>query len=115
MCQLLRSLAISSGLLQRLTLLFKRDAGFPRVPVIIPEVDGVAAATVRIPLAAHVLGVHRHQVLPVAKAHEFVIGSHLDFVGGKCVGNVSRLHLDAQHPIGFFVDPHGRTAIFTQR
>ena len=68
------------------SLLAEDDGRLAGILVVIAEVDGIAAASIRIALAAQVLRMHRHQELVVAKTDEFVVGAISTLSEGKASG-----------------------------
>src|ERR1022692_2330327 len=79
----------------------ERNVGFAGVLVIVPEIDGIAAAIVAAALATQGLGMHGQQILlGIAQANVLVVGGGFHMVGGKRIGEAEGLHLDSQNPRG---------------
>src|ERR1043165_4904556 len=83
------------------------NRGLTGVGVVVPELDRVARAVERTPLAAEHLGVSRQQDLLVLDHYEVVISSTLRMVQNECCGHVESFHLDAQRAVSFLINPDG--------
>src|ERR1035438_9997004 len=91
----IRGFGLYALLLDRLP---ERNARFPAVLVVIPEIDHVSAAEVRPSLAAQVFRVYRQQVLlGVSQPRVLIIGGRFHVVGRKRIRESVSLHLDPQH------------------